>query len=210
MESTHLTPAPHFSAVSQQPCRLAISLGLAALLLVLTGAALGTHAALASYKPAASRVCRTMQVTLHGNAAPSLSCLDGQRTVRTRSTGGSGPLAHLAFATSCSAAALVLYWNTLNYGSNTVLCINGSGLLNLTGSWGVGTIKRVPGGPGATGTIFILMWTGVGAMPMPLAAMGEKNPHSGTSATRVFQTIRCHPSTRRLTKGGRGASTHEC
>ena len=133
MKTTHLTPSTKDTAGTQPLRRLAAFLSLAALLLLTASAALGAHAAVASHKPAASHACRTTQVTLHGNAAPTVSCLDGQPTVRTRSTGGSSPLASLAWSDYCYDDALALYSNS--GGGGFELCISGSGVLNLNQSY---------------------------------------------------------------------------
>ena len=136
MKTTHLTPAPYHSAVSQPPRRLAAVLSLVALLLLSVGAALGVHAAVSPHAATASHAaCHATQVMLHGRASPSVSCLErpqGER--RTLPRAGSSPLARLVGQDSwCDDDALVLYWDS-PVGSTTGpwLCIDGAGVLNLT------------------------------------------------------------------------------
>jgi hypothetical protein len=79
--------------------------------------------------------CRITQITLHGFDAPTLSCLDGQkRSVHTRLVAGSGPLAvPQVFEDACYDDDLVLHWDSNLNGDK--LCVNGSGVLNLTDVW---------------------------------------------------------------------------
>lgn len=135
MKTTHLTPALQDNAETQPLRRLLVFLGLAALLTLLAGTALVAHAVVSLNKAAASHACQTTQVTLHGTAAPSFSCLDGQkRRVRTLPGRGSGPLAaHVVFSDACYDDDLDLHWDS-NLGGD-ILCLNGSGVLNLTNVW---------------------------------------------------------------------------
>jgi hypothetical protein len=116
------------------PTYLALFLGLAALLLqaMPTQAASGTRTSLHSLsKPVNSAPCHITQVILHGTAAPTINCRDGQKgEARPLPVGRSGPLARLAFQDVCFDDALVLYWNANEGGP--VLCVNGSGVFNLT------------------------------------------------------------------------------
>src|SRR5690349_9163088 len=103
------------------------------LLTFLAGAAFVGYTVISPHQAAASHAtCLTTQVTLHGSAAPTISCLDGQKgAARTRIVRSYGPLAQLAFQSSCVDDALVLYWNSPVGSSGPVLCINGSGGFNL-------------------------------------------------------------------------------
>ncbi len=102
------------------------------LLAFLAGAAFVGYTVISPHQAAASHAtCQTTQVTLHGSAAPTISCLDGQKgAARTRIVRGYGPLAQLAIQTGCDDDALILYKDA--YQSGATLCINGSGLFNLT------------------------------------------------------------------------------
>lgn len=145
MKNAHLTPAPQYSAGTQplpQRCawrgvlsRLTLFLGLATLLTLLGGATFVGAATISPHQAAASTSCQTIRATLHGLATPSFSCLDGQqRKARTLSVGGSGPfVAHQIIEDACYDDDLDLHWDS-NLGG-TILCINGSGVLNLTDVW---------------------------------------------------------------------------
>lgn len=150
METTHLTPAHKHTAGTQPPSprwpawgglsRVALFLGLTALLLLPaapTLAASGSRTSLHGLtRPVNSATCQVKHVTLHGTLAPTISCLRQKRAGPTRSTGGSGPLASLAFASDCADDALALYWDGPIWSSawwnSPELCISGYGLLNLT------------------------------------------------------------------------------
>jgi hypothetical protein len=102
------------------------------LLTFLAGAAVVSSTTLSRHQTTAGHAsCRTTEVTLHGGAAPTVSCLDGQKgTVRTLPVGGRGPLTHLdSYLAGCDDDALLLFWDS-NLGG-TELCIKGYGYLNL-------------------------------------------------------------------------------
>lgn len=141
MKPTHLTPALKYSAGTPllSPrwfswrgvlSRLALFLGLAALLTLLAGVALIDPIAVSPHAPTASHACQTRQVTLHGNKPPTLRCLDGQKLTARTLTVGSGPLAHQITLGYCPDDALVIFWNANRYLPE--LCALGSGVLNLT------------------------------------------------------------------------------
>lgn len=134
MKLTHLAPVLHRSAGTQPQRRVALVLGLVAVLTLLVGSVLVERAAVSPHAVAAGHTCHATQVTLHGTkAAPTIRCLDGTKgTVRTLHLGGSGPLAHMVQVWSCSDDALVLYWNYISDVNNSVLCINGTGTFDLS------------------------------------------------------------------------------
>jgi hypothetical protein len=134
--TTHLTPMPQHSAETQPLRRLAVFLSLAALLLLLAGGAFVGTKITAPHQATASHSCHTIRAILHGGASPSFSCLDGQKLrVHVRAVAGSSPLAAPSVfeQDACYDDDLVLHWDSNLNGYK--LCVNGSGVLNLTDVW---------------------------------------------------------------------------